>query len=86
MLKMKASDIKAKFGNLFVRGCYTKKDGSLRKFWGQLRTDNKDETYILYNDYRKHGIRRINLDHDNIIISHKKVGILINPTERLLKR
>ena len=83
---MKASDIKAKFGNLFVRGCYTKKDGSLRKFWGQLRTDNKDETYILYNDYRKHGIRRINLAHDNIIISHKKVGILINPTERLLKR
>ena len=83
---MKASDIKAKFGNLFVRGCYTKKDGSLRKFWGQLRNDNKDETYILYNDYRKHGIRGINLDHDNIIISHKKVGILINPTERLLKR
>ena len=80
---MRASDINAKFSNLFVRGCYTKNDGSIRKFWGQLRTDNKDETYILYNDYRKHGIRRINLDNDNIIIGTKKDGILLNPTARL---
>ena len=80
---MDASDIKGTFGNLFVRGCYTQKDGSLRKFWGQLRTDNKDDTYLLYNDYRKHGVRRINLDHDNIIISNKTCGILLNPTEKL---
>ena len=83
MLIMKASDIKAKFGNLFVRGCYTKNDGSIRKFWGQLKEDDRSEEHLLYVDYTVHGLRRINLKNDNIIIGNKKEGILINPTERL---
>ena len=78
---MDASHIKETFGNLFIRGCYTKKDGSVRKFWGQLRSDNKDDTYLLYNDYRSYGIRRINLDNNDIFISTKNCGISLNPTK-----
>ena len=75
---MKTQDVLALFKSKFVTGTFTKKNGDVRKFWGQLENDVRHSRSITYYDYHKYGFRRMSLDQGTVTIKSGETVLTVS--------
>ena len=75
---MKTHDVLALFKGKFVTGTFTKKNGEVRTFWGQLENDVRHPRSVTYFDYHKHGFRRMSLDQGVVTIKSGETVLTVS--------
>ena len=66
---LKKQEILNMFHSKIVTGSFTKKDQTIRNFWGILKNENRDHNdLITVYDFRKKNYRRFRLNQGSIIL------------------